>query len=106
MGCKLFNPSNSTIDWKLVTGAFCFGLGWGISGLCPGPAIVQFSIFTLQIQAVWFGCFILGQQGAALVDKLTSKKDEGKVKEEPASEKKVEFKTIEEEESPRVSNQE
>ena len=74
MGCKLFNPSNSNIDWKLIIGAFCFGLGWGISGLCPGPAIVQFSVFTIQIQVVWFGCLIVGQQIAALVDKKTQKK--------------------------------
>lgn len=43
-----------------MIGAFCFGLGWGIGGLCPGPAIMQFSVFTLQIQVVWFGCMVIG----------------------------------------------
>jgi hypothetical protein len=60
LGNKLFNPTNAVIDWRLILGAFCFGLGWGIGGLCPGPAIMQFSVFTLQIQVVWFGCLILG----------------------------------------------
>ena len=104
MGCKLFNPKNSQIDLKLIIGAFCFGLGWGISGLCPGPAIVQFSVFTLQIQVVWFGCLIVGQQVAALADKLMERKKEEEempMKGVSQSEKKVEFKTIEEE-SPRV----
>jgi uncharacterized protein len=28
------------IDTKLVLGAVVFGIGWGLSGFCPGPAIV------------------------------------------------------------------
>lgn len=32
-------PSATTIDRKLVAGAVIFGLGWGIAGFCPGPAI-------------------------------------------------------------------
>ncbi|MGB5324473.1 MAG: YeeE/YedE family protein [Pseudomonadales bacterium] len=33
-------PTNRTIDKKLVIGALLFGVGWGVAGLCPGPAIV------------------------------------------------------------------
>lgn len=29
------------LDWKLVTGAALFGVGWGASGYCPGPTIVS-----------------------------------------------------------------
>jgi uncharacterized membrane protein YedE/YeeE len=32
-------PLASAVDQKLIGGAALFGLGWGISGLCPGPAI-------------------------------------------------------------------
>lgn len=32
-------PGTSLIDAKLVGGGALFGLGWGISGVCPGPAI-------------------------------------------------------------------
>ncbi len=32
-------PDLKTIDGKLVSGAALFGMGWGLSGLCPGPAI-------------------------------------------------------------------
>lgn len=32
-------PSTTLIDAKLIGGAALFGLGWGISGVCPGPAI-------------------------------------------------------------------
>jgi uncharacterized protein len=30
-------------DWKLLSGAAIFGIGWGISGFCPGPAITALS---------------------------------------------------------------
>ncbi|CDW76784.1 UNKNOWN [Stylonychia lemnae] len=33
-------------DWRLVGGAVIFGLGWGITGLCPGPALI--SLFALS----------------------------------------------------------
>jgi len=31
--------SNKQIDTKLLSGAAIFGLGWGIAGICPGPAV-------------------------------------------------------------------
>ena len=59
-GEKLFDPNNNTIDWKLILGGVCFGLGWGIGGLCPGPAIALFAVFNLQIHVVWFICLLVG----------------------------------------------
>ena len=32
-------PGRKTVDGQLLAGAAIFGLGWGLSGLCPGPAI-------------------------------------------------------------------
>jgi uncharacterized membrane protein YedE/YeeE len=34
-------PSVKDIDGPLVVGAAIFGIGWGISGYCPGPAIAS-----------------------------------------------------------------
>jgi uncharacterized membrane protein YedE/YeeE len=34
-------PTKTTIDPSLVGGAALFGVGWGLSGFCPGPAIVS-----------------------------------------------------------------
>lgn len=31
---------NLVIDWKLLVGSALFGVGWGLAGICPGPAIV------------------------------------------------------------------
>lgn len=33
-------PEHRTVDFRLVAGAAIFGVGWGMSGLCPGPALV------------------------------------------------------------------
>jgi hypothetical protein len=36
----LFNlPSKRDLDGRLLIGAIVFGIGWGLAGLCPGPAI-------------------------------------------------------------------
>jgi len=32
-------PNRTDIDVRLVTGAALFGVGWGIAGYCPGPAL-------------------------------------------------------------------
>jgi uncharacterized membrane protein YedE/YeeE len=45
-------PSNSTIDWPLAVGAVMFGTGWGLLGICPGPALV--ALGTLQPRVVVF----------------------------------------------------
>lgn len=34
-------PTEHRIDPDLVAGAAIFGVGWGLSGLCPGPALVS-----------------------------------------------------------------
>jgi uncharacterized membrane protein YedE/YeeE len=34
-------PGTSLIDGKLLGGSALFGIGWGIAGLCPGPAVAS-----------------------------------------------------------------
>jgi len=38
-GGALPGPASKAIDVRLLGGAALFGLGWGISGICPGPAL-------------------------------------------------------------------
>jgi len=37
---RLHLPDRTRIDAKLVLGSAVFGVGWGLSGYCPGPALV------------------------------------------------------------------
>ncbi|EJJ28458.1 YeeE/YedE family protein [Rhizobium sp. CF142] len=37
-------PTSRRIDTPLVIGSALFGLGWGIGGFCPGPAIASLSV--------------------------------------------------------------
>lgn len=39
-GDKFQLPASKAIDARLIGGAALFGLGWGVAGYCPGPAIV------------------------------------------------------------------
>ena len=38
---RFFVPTLKDIDGKLVIGAGLFGISWGLSGFCPGPAITS-----------------------------------------------------------------
>jgi uncharacterized protein len=42
-------PSRSDIDASLVIGSALFGLGWGLVGLCPGPALVNLAGLSLPV---------------------------------------------------------
>jgi uncharacterized protein len=41
-GRALTLPDRRDIDLRLVGGSVVFGIGWGLAGFCPGPAIVAF----------------------------------------------------------------
>jgi uncharacterized membrane protein YedE/YeeE len=41
LGGRFETPSRATIDRKLLVGAAVFGVGWGLVGFCPGPAIAS-----------------------------------------------------------------
>jgi uncharacterized membrane protein YedE/YeeE len=41
-------PQTRLVDVRLVMGAAIFGIGWGVSGLCPGPAIADLAIAPLS----------------------------------------------------------
>jgi uncharacterized membrane protein YedE/YeeE len=37
-------PQKSEIDRRLVAGAVLFGVGWGLAGFCPGPALASMGL--------------------------------------------------------------
>ena len=61
-------PTNRVIDAKLVIGAVLFGVGWGLSGLCPGPAIVSASTLNQEI-LVFLVALVVGNKFFDFVEK-------------------------------------
>ena len=55
-------PTNKQIDKKLIAGSIFFGAGWGLIGLCPGPAITSIALFNISsaifVLAMFVGFFI------------------------------------------------
>ena len=45
LGTKIQLPIKQDLDKKLVIGSALFGIGWGLVGLCPGPAIAAIATF-------------------------------------------------------------
>ena len=54
-------PKNNEINRRLLVGAALFGLGWGLGGYCPGPALTSLS--TGATDALVFGAAMLGGMG-------------------------------------------
>lgn len=40
LGAPMQLPGSKAIDWRLFAGSAVFGVGWGLFGFCPGPAVV------------------------------------------------------------------
>ena len=58
-------PERRDIDTPLVAGAILFGIGWGLVGICPGPALVNLAGFSLPI-VVFVVAMVLGMLGYEL----------------------------------------
>lgn len=44
-------PASGSVDTRLVFGGVLFGVGWGLAGFCPGPAIVAFAAGQIKAAA-------------------------------------------------------
>ncbi|KAL1687584.1 hypothetical protein GGG16DRAFT_61864, partial [Schizophyllum commune] len=58
-------PKGGRVDARLIVGAAIFGVGWGMVGICPGPALVNLgralsSRSDLSPLLVWLSTFIMG----------------------------------------------
>jgi uncharacterized membrane protein YedE/YeeE len=60
-------PARTDIDTSLLSGALLFGVGWGLVGLCPGPAIVNLATLSLPV-----GIFVIAMGTGMLVHDLWS----------------------------------
>jgi uncharacterized membrane protein YedE/YeeE len=61
LGGALHIPSARQLDRRLVLGSLAFGVGWGIAGFCPGPALV--GLGALEPKAAIFVAAMLAGMG-------------------------------------------
>ena len=59
-------PTNTKIDRKLILGASIFGLGWGIGGICPGPAVASLGEGSITIIS-FIASMLIGMKLVTLV---------------------------------------
>ena len=64
-------PGTRLINGKLIGGAALFGMGWGLAGLCPGPAIGALIVAPASA-GIFIASMILGMVLYRLVDRPTS----------------------------------
>lgn len=69
-GPRFVLPARRRLDRNLLVGAAIFGLGWGLAGVCPGPALVSlvtgapaFLVFVLMMAAGALAAARLGASG-------------------------------------------
>ncbi|MEZ9701849.1 DUF6691 family protein [Vibrio sp. 10N.261.46.E12] len=67
-GSNISTPENNKIDKRLVMGASIFGLGWGIGGICPGPAVASLGGASITI-IVFTICMVIGMKATTLLSK-------------------------------------
>lgn len=69
LACDGFDlPGTTGLDRRLVLGAVLFGAGWGIGGLCPGPALAN-----LAIAPVPAALFVAAMLGGMALHRLTTR---------------------------------
>ena len=59
LGGAMQLPRRRDIDARLVAGSVVFGIGWGLAGYCPGPALVSFGSGVRQA-AVFVAAMLVG----------------------------------------------
>ncbi len=59
LGLPLKLSSARHVDRRLIGGSLVFGIGWGIAGFCPGPALVALGMGELKA-AVFVAAMLLG----------------------------------------------
>lgn len=69
LGDPMQVPTSRTIDRRLVLGSLTFGVGWGLAGYCPGPALA--SVLSGSMKPILFvAAMLAGMALFALLERL------------------------------------
>lgn len=64
-------PTRRDIDTQLIAGAAIFGIGWGIGGLCPGPALTSLT-YDPSSTLLFVGAMLIGMVAAKMLKAKTT----------------------------------
>jgi uncharacterized membrane protein YedE/YeeE len=69
LGTPMMLPTARTIDRHLVAGSVVFGVGWGLAGFCPGPALVALGAGHLKA-LVFVAAMVAGMGVFEIVERM------------------------------------
>jgi len=69
LGEPLNLPTSRKIDLRLIMGSVLFGIGWGISGICPGPGLVLLGA-GIPEGVIYIASLLVGMALYSVIEKL------------------------------------
>jgi uncharacterized protein len=82
LGLPMQLPKAQTIDVRLVGGSVLFGIGWGLAGFCPGPAIVTLGAGYVK-SCVFVVAMLLGMGAFELIERNSMRNESGEKQRAP-----------------------
>ena len=71
-GPKFFLPTKTQVEPNIIIGPIIFGIGWGLAGICPGPAIANFTTWNSYF-FIFMGAVVGGMIITKFVEKALAK---------------------------------
>jgi uncharacterized protein len=68
LGQPIRLPQATRVDRRLALGATTFGIGWGLAGYCPGPALASITLGAKPL--IFCGAMLLGMVAFELLERL------------------------------------
>ena len=69
LGEPLNLPTSRKIDLRLIMGSVLFGIGWGITGICPGPGLVLLGA-GIPEGVIYIASLLMGMTLYSVIEKL------------------------------------
>lgn len=71
LGAPMQIPGRRDLDRRLVVGSLAFGVGWGLAGFCPGPALVALGAGLPQA-VIFVAAMLVGMLGYELINRVST----------------------------------